>query len=342
MGRSRRPSTRPGSCSSTSRPARRRSPWSPTCVAGRVPRPVIRHARPVRDRAPDPALRARDEPPGSLHEARQALRHDDRPQPAHRPPATAKASWVSRTSRWPGTELEQALAGLRGAVELPIPAASAVKIDGERAYKSASARGRGRDAAAGDAASTQLESVRDDGGTVELELHVGSGTYIRSIADALGGHCVALRRTHHRAVRRRRGGRAHRGRPRRGAPASGRLGDAAMKIAHAPSQLDRQPRAVAIGTFDGVHRGHLSVLRSVIDSGLEPTVITFDPHPRIAMGNRVELVSTLERRLELLGDCGRGGDPGRPFHPGAAAAGAGGVRRDLSPGDRSRGDRRGA
>jgi tRNA pseudouridine55 synthase len=28
-----------------------------------------------------------------------------------------------------------------------------------------------------------------------LELHVSSGTYVRSIADALGGHCVALRRT---------------------------------------------------------------------------------------------------------------------------------------------------
>ncbi len=77
-----------------------------------------------------------------------------------------------------------------------------------------------------------------------------------------------------------------------------------MKIAHAPSQLDRQPRAVAIGTFDGVHRGHLSVLQSVFDSGLEPTVITFDPHPRIAMGNQVELVSTLERRLELLAAAG--------------------------------------
>jgi riboflavin kinase / FMN adenylyltransferase len=77
-----------------------------------------------------------------------------------------------------------------------------------------------------------------------------------------------------------------------------------MKIAHAPSQLDRQPRAIAVGAFDGVHRGHLSVLRTVLDSGLEPTVITFDPHPRIAMGNRVELVSTLERRLELLADAG--------------------------------------
>jgi tRNA pseudouridine55 synthase len=30
---------------------------------------------------------------------------------------------------------------------------------------------------------------------LELELHVGSGTYVRSLADALGGHCISLRRT---------------------------------------------------------------------------------------------------------------------------------------------------
>ncbi len=77
-----------------------------------------------------------------------------------------------------------------------------------------------------------------------------------------------------------------------------------MKIAHSPTQLERQPRAVAIGTFDGVHRGHRSVIKAAIDSGLAPTVVTFDPHPRIALGNDVELISTLERRLELLAEVG--------------------------------------
>ena len=77
-----------------------------------------------------------------------------------------------------------------------------------------------------------------------------------------------------------------------------------MRIAHAPSQLERRPRAVAIGTFDGVHRGHRAVLQAAIDSGLEPTVITLDPHPRVVLGNRVELISTLERRLELLQEAG--------------------------------------
>lgn len=77
-----------------------------------------------------------------------------------------------------------------------------------------------------------------------------------------------------------------------------------MRIAHAPSQVVRQPRAVAIGAFDGVHRGHLSVLETVAETGLAPTVITFDPHPRIAFGHRVDLLTTLERRLELLAEAG--------------------------------------
>jgi riboflavin kinase/FMN adenylyltransferase len=77
-----------------------------------------------------------------------------------------------------------------------------------------------------------------------------------------------------------------------------------MRIARTPSQVKRQPRAVAIGTFDGVHRGHRAVMQAAIETGLAPTAITFDPHPRIALGNRVELITTLERRLELIAAAG--------------------------------------
>jgi riboflavin kinase/FMN adenylyltransferase len=77
-----------------------------------------------------------------------------------------------------------------------------------------------------------------------------------------------------------------------------------VNVARQPRELERLPRAVAIGTFDGVHLGHRAVLRPAIDSGLRPTVVTFDPHPRTALGKRVDLLCTLGRRLELLETCG--------------------------------------
>jgi tRNA pseudouridine55 synthase len=94
----------------------------------------------------------------------------------------------------PREELERRLAGLRGEVELRVPAASAVKIGGERAYRR---HRRGEDVEMPIRRSTihSLELVDYDAGVVTLDLLVGSGTYVRSIADELGGHCRTLRRT---------------------------------------------------------------------------------------------------------------------------------------------------
>jgi riboflavin kinase/FMN adenylyltransferase len=77
-----------------------------------------------------------------------------------------------------------------------------------------------------------------------------------------------------------------------------------VSIARRPSELELRPRAVAIGTFDGVHLGHRRILEAVRAARLTPTVVTFDPHPRIALGYEVELLSSLERRLQLLGEAG--------------------------------------
>jgi riboflavin kinase / FMN adenylyltransferase len=77
-----------------------------------------------------------------------------------------------------------------------------------------------------------------------------------------------------------------------------------VKVVGSPTELESKARAVACGSFDGVHRGHAAVVDAVRATGLAPTVITFEPHPRIALGNRVELLTTLERRLELLNAAG--------------------------------------
>lgn len=77
-----------------------------------------------------------------------------------------------------------------------------------------------------------------------------------------------------------------------------------MKVADDVGQLERRARAVAIGTFDGVHLGHRRVLEAALATGLTSTVVTFDPHPRIAFGYEVELLTPLRRRLELIGAAG--------------------------------------
>jgi riboflavin kinase/FMN adenylyltransferase len=77
-----------------------------------------------------------------------------------------------------------------------------------------------------------------------------------------------------------------------------------VKVAQAVEELEPAPRAAAIGTFDGVHTGHRRVIEAALASHLRPIVVTFDPHPRTLFGNRVELLTTLERRLELLEELG--------------------------------------
>jgi tRNA pseudouridine55 synthase len=91
-------------------------------------------------------------------------------------------------------ELEQRLRGLRGEVELVVPAASAVKVGGERAYKLAR-RGVTVEMPVRRSHIHSLELLRYDGRVARLELRVGSGTYVRALATALGGHCLGLRRT---------------------------------------------------------------------------------------------------------------------------------------------------
>jgi tRNA pseudouridine55 synthase len=89
--------------------------------------------------------------------------------------------------------LEQRLEALRGEVELPIPATSAVKIGGERAYRLAR-RGVEVDMPVRRSQVDVLDVIAYTEGVARLDLRVSSGTYVRAIATALGGHCRTLRR----------------------------------------------------------------------------------------------------------------------------------------------------
>ena len=77
-----------------------------------------------------------------------------------------------------------------------------------------------------------------------------------------------------------------------------------MTVSRVPAELERRPRAVAIGTFDGVHRGHARVVEAARAAGLTTTAVTFDPHPRTALGEAVPLLTSVRRRVELLTELG--------------------------------------
>jgi tRNA pseudouridine55 synthase len=91
-------------------------------------------------------------------------------------------------------ELEARLDAMRGEVDLPVPAASAVKIGGERAYR-LHRRGVAVEMPVRRMNIRGLRLEDYTAGMARLDLLVSSGTYVRSVADALGGHCRSLRRT---------------------------------------------------------------------------------------------------------------------------------------------------
>jgi riboflavin kinase / FMN adenylyltransferase len=71
-----------------------------------------------------------------------------------------------------------------------------------------------------------------------------------------------------------------------------------------------RPSAVAIGVFDGVHRGHQTVIGRLCDRAreqdLQTVALTFDPHPLefVAPDRAPLLLTTIEQRIQLLGEAG--------------------------------------
>jgi len=66
---------------------------------------------------------------------------------------------------------------------------------------------------------------------------------------------------------------------------------------------------VTLGTYDGVHIGHKTILTQLInkakETGKDSMLITFDPHPRQALGlGEISLLSTLEEKINLLSETG--------------------------------------
>jgi riboflavin kinase/FMN adenylyltransferase len=99
-----------------------------------------------------------------------------------------------------------------------------------------------------------------------------------------------------------------------------------MEIVKGHRSLTRRLRApvIAIGNFDGVHRGHAYLFREtrrLAATTGESVVLTFDPHPAkvLAPAFAPPLITPLARKLELIAATGIDVTVVEPFDPHLAA-----------------------
>ena len=73
----------------------------------------------------------------------------------------------------------------------------------------------------------------------------------------------------------------------------------------------KEAYSLAIGFFDGVHKGHQAVIQEALDKGKEKNiktaVMTFDPHPSLVLGGRKEKVfyiTPIQEKTDILQSLG--------------------------------------
>src|ERR1044072_9602789 len=78
-----------------------------------------------------------------------------------------------------------------------------------------------------------------------------------------------------------------------------------MKVFRDPDELEiKAPTVLTFGVFDGLHLAHQQIMRRVVErgraTGLPPTVVTFEPHPRAVLHPQTAppLLQTFEQKME--------------------------------------------
>ena len=76
-----------------------------------------------------------------------------------------------------------------------------------------------------------------------------------------------------------------------------------------PNQYIQEDIALALGFFDGLHRGHQALLEQLEatakEKGLKKAVMTFDPHPSVVLNpkqKRTTYLTPLDDKVALLGE----------------------------------------
>jgi riboflavin kinase / FMN adenylyltransferase len=84
-----------------------------------------------------------------------------------------------------------------------------------------------------------------------------------------------------------------------------------LRHPHSHKKEEFQPMALALGFFDGVHKGHQKVIaaakKTAEQQGWKSAVMTFDPHPSIVLGRKhqhIHHITPLEEKKRLIEELG--------------------------------------
>ncbi|WNS79685.1 bifunctional riboflavin kinase/FAD synthetase [Domibacillus sp. DTU_2020_1001157_1_SI_ALB_TIR_016] len=84
-----------------------------------------------------------------------------------------------------------------------------------------------------------------------------------------------------------------------------------LRHPHSHKKEEFEPMALALGFFDGVHKGHQQVIsaakKTADKHGWKSAVMTFDPHPSVVLGRKhqhIRYITPLEEKKRLIADLG--------------------------------------
>lgn len=84
-----------------------------------------------------------------------------------------------------------------------------------------------------------------------------------------------------------------------------------VRLTHPHTLVGCPPTCMALGFFDGVHRGHQAVIEAAVQYAnthqLTSAVMTFDPHPSVVLGRgvqHVQMITPLERKVQQIEQLG--------------------------------------
>lgn len=77
-----------------------------------------------------------------------------------------------------------------------------------------------------------------------------------------------------------------------------------MKIYFNGQKIEEPSPSIALGNFDGMHKGHIEVIKAAKESGLSFGALLFRIHSSAVLGNKVKVITPLYKKIRIFEELG--------------------------------------